>query len=316
MHDKLATKKLKLGVSSDLLGENYQLLKSHPVLCGLIAYSLKVRYHELGVAFANAWGSLLYTYHLYNAVRQERLLPQTWQDMEILMNAQEVFMDDRPANFDDYHKWFALSIGVSATAFAKKKRPGPLPATKGGPRRMLKEVASTSLMFKDRFCNDSGRNDLSLQDLQCIIARSSWKREEIDGEPGLLSLTRESKKEQAAKAKERRTTYRPTAQELLETLRNTIHSEKMELDLDYLLMHRTCWKLLRQVQKDCDPKLREIFGPGYLKESQLPFVVGYIFMAPTQMKRLSMQVKKSDFVTNRLLQQAAMTMQGYIKLLG
>ena len=40
--------------------------------------------------------------------------------MEILMNTQEVFMDDRPTNFDNYFKWLTLSIGVSATAFAKK----------------------------------------------------------------------------------------------------------------------------------------------------------------------------------------------------
>ena len=121
----------------------------------------------------------------------------------------------------------------------KKQTAGTLASCKRWPKRDV-EVASTSLMFKDRFCNDLGQNDLSLQDLQSIIAGSRWKSEESDGEPGLLSLAQESKKQQAAKAKEQRTSPRHTAQELLESLRKTLQSEKLELDLDYLLLYRMC----------------------------------------------------------------------------
>jgi hypothetical protein len=100
-------------------------MKEHPVFCGLMAYSLKIVYLEVGVAFVNAWGSLFYTYHLYNAVRQEKLLTKEWKDMEVVFGLQgHIFVGDRPKNPEEYLKQFTLSLGYSATAFAKNRRKG------------------------------------------------------------------------------------------------------------------------------------------------------------------------------------------------
>ena len=85
----------------------------------------------------------------------------------------------------------------------------------------------------------------------------------------------------------------------------------MELNLDYLRIHRFCWMLLRNVNLACKPRLLETYGGGYLeREDQLPFVVGYIFMSATmtsQIAGLLIPKKEGVEVSNRLLITAAET---------
>lgn len=53
----------------------------------------------------------------------------------------------------------------------------------------------------------------------------------------------------------------------------------MHLTFDYFRLHRFCWILLRSIKEACSASLRHLFGPSYIeKETQLPFVVGYLFM--------------------------------------
>ena len=50
----------------------YHLLKNHPVLAGLLTFRLNVLLNDAGITLCNAWGSVLYPIHLYNAARQKR----------------------------------------------------------------------------------------------------------------------------------------------------------------------------------------------------------------------------------------------------
>ncbi|KAI4155207.1 MAG: hypothetical protein LQ340_001140 [Diploschistes diacapsis] len=334
MNDPLFKRKQDMGLPPQLVGAPHQLMSSHPLRCGLHAYYLKIMHQEISIAFVNAWGSIIYTYQLYNAVRQEELIQREWQDMAILMSMQDsIFAGDSPSTFDAYLKWFSLSIGVSATVFAKDKRKSSrstVAASKTGPRGMLKEQAPVAQMFKSRYCSDSARVDLTEQDLQKIVSKAVWKQDAesaVLAELGILSLARESKGEEPVNsppatdpdAATAARPLRPTAVHLLESMRNTLSSERLELDFDYLLLHRMCWRLLRSVQEKCDAQLKDMFGPGYLeRESQLPFVVGYIFMGATRTKRLGAMLvkKKSDVVSSKLLEQAAGVMDGYLESCG
>ncbi|PVH90568.1 hypothetical protein DM02DRAFT_433058 [Periconia macrospinosa] len=61
----------------------------------------------------------------------------------------------------------------------------------------------------------------------------------------------------------------------------------VEISFDYLRLHRQCWRLLRAVKDHCRDDLIRIYGPEYLeKESQLPFVVGYVLMTATPTKQI------------------------------
>jgi hypothetical protein len=63
-------------------------------------------------------------------------------------------------------------------------------------------------------------------------------------------------------------------------LLSTVHAEMMEVQLDYLRLHRTCWRLLRSVKEQCRDDLFRMLDPHYIgKESQLPFIVGHVLMS-------------------------------------
>lgn len=98
--DRWRIAKLKLGTD---LGKLFQHMKSHPLFCGLHLYALQVLYEASGVSLSAAWGSILYSARLYNAVRQEKLLEAQWKDMELLLRLQsDVYLGERSTNPEEY----------------------------------------------------------------------------------------------------------------------------------------------------------------------------------------------------------------------
>jgi hypothetical protein len=174
------------------VGEEFSLMRQHPIWCGLFQYNLKVMQHEIGITLAGAWGSIMYTGHLYNAVRREKLLNKGWADMDLVMAMQgpgSFFVGDRPDTPEDYLKKFALSMGYSASAFAKNKRKGQLEASKKGPRG-LSYLAPVYFMFKERYSEAPGRMELTLQDVEKILDASGWEEDTEDNSEDMLVLTK------------------------------------------------------------------------------------------------------------------------------
>ncbi|EZF33174.1 hypothetical protein H101_03233 [Trichophyton interdigitale H6] len=278
--------------------EPYMLLSSHPLLCGRL-------------------GSILYTYHLYNAVKQEKLLQNDWPDMDVIMGMQDkIFVGDQPQTAEDYLKQFALSMGWSATAFSKNRRQGALPVSSRGPRT-LKELAPVAQTFKPRFCEGALQRDWTAADIEQIVSKSNWSWDE-EASPSedirVYSMSRSMAKEQ-----KKATSGAVNAPELLKQLRDTLYTESLELSIPYLSFHRICWSVLRSIHEHCRPTLRNMFGGGYMeRENQLPFVVGYIFMAASNTQKLSglLGAKKSDEVTSKLLTEAAAAMDECIATVG
>lgn len=292
-------------------GEPFKLMKWHPMLCGLAMFYLKARYQELSLSFQAAWGSVMYSAHLYNALRKEKLLKGQWIDMNMVMAwHDEIFVGEPPSRPEDYLKRFSLSMGWSAASYARNRRQSArLPEAKSGPKTM-KPIANVSQMFVDRYCKESGQTELTETDLGRILAQGMWNNDE-EGEEGFISMSR-SRKDTAKKRWEH--SRQVTAAELLETLRNTIQSEVAEMSFDYLMLHRVCWRMLRSAKEACDIHLRKIFGSGYLeKESQLPFLVGYIFMAVMNTDYLGKQIaEEGEVVKSNLLLCAAEVVEGMI----
>lgn len=144
--------------------EPFRLLKQYPLLCGLFTFVLKARAQKIGLAFANAWGSILYAGHLYNAARQEKLLPKTWTDLELLItlhSPEMFFVGDCPKNLEEYLKRFLLSMGYSATAFASNRRKRALAPSARGPRR-LTELCKVGALFAGRYCNNDRNVSVSI----------------------------------------------------------------------------------------------------------------------------------------------------------
>lgn len=102
---------------------------------------------------------------------------------------------------------------------------------------------------------------------------------------------------------------------LVVILRAALQAEILELSYDYLTLHRFCWRLLRAIKDSCREALIKIYGPNYIeKETQLPFIVGYILMTATTTDRLAefMMIKKTNEVTSAVLEQAAVAINGML----
>ncbi|KAI9927114.1 hypothetical protein AWENTII_010965 [Aspergillus wentii] len=161
------------------LGEPFMIMKRHPTFTGLWVYTLKSLFQDIGITLANAYGSVLYTGYLYNAVLQEKLLTKEWKDMELLITLHDnFFVGDRPETPEESLKRFVLSMGGSVSEFSKNKRGrgghnAPALSRKGP--RGLTPRAPVSLMFMDRFCHGSRRSDLSVQDLEEILSKGMWE---------------------------------------------------------------------------------------------------------------------------------------------
>ncbi|THZ80312.1 hypothetical protein D6C84_07552, partial [Aureobasidium pullulans] len=124
-------------IAAQIAGEPFKLLKQYPSLCGIWLYSLRYLMQDAGITFANAWGSVMYSAHLYNAARQQKLVNGIWKDMELALLLQgndKMFIGDRPKQPEDYLKRFNLCMGYSATSLAKNARNSAPKASAKGPR--------------------------------------------------------------------------------------------------------------------------------------------------------------------------------------
>ena len=273
--------------------------------------------HELGIDFANAWGSIMYASHLYNATRQEKLLPKSWKDMELLIalqSTERLFVGNTPKDLDAYLKRFLLSMGYSSTAFASNRRSTtPLASTRGP--RGLSTLCTAGALFYGRYCTNEESVTWTTESMQPIIEAKMENDSDNEGPEKKSNKIKTAASGTLIRRPKRSKGSMPTTDFLLD-LANALHAETLELSVDYLRLHRSCWILLRKVNEACKPLLLENYGAGYLEEeNQLPFVVGYIFMVATRtngVASLLLPKRPGAQVSSRLLAQAAEALDGMI----
>ncbi|KAI4862595.1 hypothetical protein F4820DRAFT_429953, partial [Hypoxylon rubiginosum] len=279
----------EMGQSVPVSLERNRILKMSPVLSGLMLYHFRAEIWDVGIALANAWGSITYSLHLYNALQAEKLKPGQWPDMDVvrtLLGDSNFFVGDAPRTPVDYFKKFCLQMGTTVAAFGKKRRANTTLSSRSGPRG-IKDGAPVSSMFMDRYLRNTGQVDWKAEDVAKVIELSLWETEGSEEEHTLI-LGQVEDPEKLRQRKKNRNKFSPETaklhpEQLIRGLMLALQGEALELAFPYTAMHRECWSLLRAVRKHCDPLLRQTFTPAYMeRESELCFVVGYIFMAITE----------------------------------
>ncbi|KAI0903890.1 hypothetical protein F4823DRAFT_629042 [Ustulina deusta] len=258
--------------------ESHRLFRMSPVTSGLFLYHFRSRYRQIGLGVADAWGSIQYCQHLYNALNHEKLLNSMWPD--IFYVGGEV-----PKTPRAYFNKFCLQMGTSAAAMTNKRRKNT-PLRSGSEPRGLKAASPVLSMFKARYVENTGQVNFTPEYVSQIIELSLFEREDGSFLMGQISdpkKLKEKKKLQQLSNEGRRKAAKSgnmPLEQLIRPLTHALHAEFLEYTFPYLNMHRWCWRLLRAVKDSCDPCLRQLYTPAYLeKESQLPWVVGWIFMA-------------------------------------
>ncbi|KAM4056657.1 hypothetical protein HRG_003526 [Hirsutella rhossiliensis] len=281
-----------------------RLLMRSPVLAGLVLFHFRAKMYDVGISVVNAWGSISYSNHLYNALRREGLLQGRWEDMDVVSTAlgdASFFVGEPPYSRNAYLTRFCLQMGVSAAALR------------------IKPGAPVSSMFDERYLGGTEQLEWTPERVDQVLSRAEY---EVEGsvEDGNLALSqiddpdklREIRRAQQGKArragaKTGSDKARLAPEKLVQSLILALQAETLEHAFPYLLLHRFSWRLLRSVKDNCDPLLRSLHSPAYMeRESELPFVVGYIFLAAAG-------IEYGTLPDDRLLHKAADAMNGMIE---
>ena len=155
--DAVKAKLRKLHPSSANLVPDHRLLMQHPLLCGLYLFYFKFMAQDIGLAFANAWGSIKYSGQLYHAAHRSKHVTEPWQDMEImfaLQGPENFFIGDFPKSAEEDLRRFCLSVGYSATNFAAHRRSGG--GNKASPKgpQGLASLCTLGQLFQGRYCRN------------------------------------------------------------------------------------------------------------------------------------------------------------------
>jgi hypothetical protein len=272
-----------------------------------------MRFQEISIMFVNAWGSVMSCAHLYNAVQGGRTQAMAWRDMDVVLafqNSKTFFIGKAPVDADECLKRFALALGASAGNLAKstRKKKG-LTLSKRGPKG-LKELGPILQTFKGRLCDGNGQNDIRFEDVQKVLENANWD----------FGLNEDGRVDQVYKDTDETLSRTPithlTVAKLLGLLCDLLHVEMIEIQYDYFRLHRQCWRLLRFIKDRCRDDLIKRFGPDYIeKESQLPFIVGYVLLSATSSQQLGDMLKArlpGVEVTDKMIADAKDVVKGMI----
>ncbi|KAJ4026706.1 hypothetical protein NW752_001660 [Fusarium irregulare] len=247
--------------------KKWRILRRSLVIAGLALYYHRAEMHEVGLKVTNAWGSLILPGHLYYALQREKCAKSVWMDMSqliLLFGREQFFVSGTPDKVSDYAKLFMLQVGVSAATFAKERRRGAKMAVEDFSRagaRFLTTRASIHKSLQDWYHRNANRMNWTVESINEILLRAESKGKN-QGKRTITSVDQESR-------------ISPVG--VLTSLVMAMQSEVHELAFGYLAMHQMSWRILRAMRTECEPYLKETYGPNFtLKEWELPFMIGYI----------------------------------------
>ena len=245
--------------------EPYYLFSRHPLLCGLLQFSLTMMMREAGSAMAMCWGSILYVCHLYNALRQTSNLSVLWPDMETFISVntpERLFVGGLPTTLEDCFKRYSLMMGTAPENFARdyqsRNRGRGLKHAKKGPRDWHVDPPIVKI-FKERYLSLDGSVRWTILNIESLL------KEADTGMPAVKNRWEKS--------------HQLSPIQLLTALHVALAADFAELTYDYFGMHTKCMNLLRQLRSENHDKLVQYCGPDYLaREDQISTVAGYIIM--------------------------------------
>ena len=252
--------------------EPYYLFSRHPLLCGLLQFSLTMMMREAGSAMAMCWGSILYVCHLYNALRQTSNLSVLWPEMETFISVntpERLFVGGLPTTLEDCFKRYSLMMGTAPENFARdhqsRNRGRGLKHAKKGPRDWHVDPPIVKI-FKERYLSLDGSVRWTIFNIE--------------------SLLKEADTEVHAVKRRWEKSHQLSPSQLLSALQIALAREFPELTYDYFGMHNKCLNLLRQLRSENHDKLLQYCGPNYLeREDQISTVAGYIIMVAVRTEK-------------------------------
>ncbi|KAI8904491.1 hypothetical protein DFJ77DRAFT_480405 [Powellomyces hirtus] len=272
----------------------FALMRRHPWLCGMMQFKLQLYGQEIGMAMADAWGTITYTGHLYEACNYSNVLQgKLWGDMEYVMQIhgkERMFKGRVPTTPLESLKSISYMMGTSPQQFAmteravkKRQNRNRLQGTSQGPSG-LSASSPVSLIFRKRVC-DGEDTPFTIEAVDHLLQKSI-------------------KTDFPAKLRRNWTsTHVMTPLQLLATLRAGLYAERDMIRFDYIRMHTRCLSILRDLHKAVDPIFTKCFGSEYFEnEAQLAWLPNWVFLLASESDLLRQRMKiRNDAYSSRIM---------------
>ncbi len=296
--DVLWAMKKKAAVDNDLEThanrdiESFYLYERHPVLCGLICFSIVLKIQKAGLGLVSACGTAILPAHLYNALRQKHDPIGIWLDMDSILEThgeERIFVGKAPRGIQDSYKRSCLAIGISAESFARKRRITAVEPSKEGPRG-LEQSSPILEILREGYCN-RGSVALTAHNIEALL------NEQANG-----SVRRQWEK-----------SSKLTSLQLMTALESCILEELPKLMFDYFSFHTRSLELLRNLRSSLHESLVKYIGPQYLdNESQLPFVAMHVLSIASSAQEITKQIRTRAETSSVILEAAGSVVQAFI----
>jgi len=175
-----------------------EILKMHPLLCGMWKYCFQLQMQTEDIRLVNET-MIMAAVHLYNCLQKSRYIPENclWVDAEYLLDIHaeaNTFLGERPKTIEECTKRLAIAQGISPTTFARGRRAG------GGnhrvvftktPGKFLRRSTPVASVFLNRFLQN-GSVDLSLANIETILGRRLEDRKKRTAQLAKLGLDKDT----------------------------------------------------------------------------------------------------------------------------
>jgi hypothetical protein len=228
--------------------------------------------------------------------------------MELVMDIhtrEAMFSGRLPRTPEEWLKCMALMLGASPQNFARSSGIGDLKMSKKGPKAMTSTSPESDVFHNEYFA--TGNAILTLETVQKLLG--NWK-----GPTTSAIVENVLDRPQSLLQKQWVESHKLTPLQFLDTLRHAIAAEEPMLRFDYFTFHLRCLSLLRDLRNVLDNKIRQYFGNDYLEnDTQLPFVVGYIFQVANGTADIGEITRLRDNLTSLMMTRAAAVVKEYIE---
>ncbi|KAL2875019.1 hypothetical protein SGCOL_009722 [Colletotrichum sp. CLE4] len=296
--------------------ERLRLMKTDPVMAGLVMYTFRAATYRIGICLANDTLSAISTMHLYNALYQEGLLKAKWWDMELikeLAGKSQFYVGNPPSDPKGYIKSFLMQTGLKSVYMSQLQRSKTQTKLykELKNRRRISEGATVSMMFYERYCNEKGETSTgnwTAEDIVRILdhcPEGLWfdhPQEEPEGDKRdkcSKKLT-QKRKRPAKPAKPGLPPY-----DIITSLGVGLLDEAAEFGFPWLAMHRNAWFLMRKIRMASERTFMMLM-PGYsMSEAGLMTLTTYILDVLVHPRPVNSLVR-------RVLEEVAATFNHYL----
>ncbi|KAK5079750.1 hypothetical protein LTR70_008817 [Exophiala xenobiotica] len=268
-----------------------QLLRHHPLLCGLFEFNIRIQMQELGLLSLGHFHKGAMVAHLYNAVQQEGFCQTEWSDMNFLIELQtpeRLFVGGKPKAPEEYLKRIMLYLGISPETFAKGRRqPGMIISKKGS--RTLGLPGAVLNVFRGRHGHHSD-SEISNTALEVLEKAVDVSYELTRGHENSITIRPRDPsdvKERATKESHKTSKYSPM--ELLLAAQFGLSRDLPDIKFDYFFLHRSCSTFLRSIYDMVHPAIEKYFPPNLSGEEGPLHLTNFIFsigLPAAQLRRL------------------------------